>query len=674
MTKVPKAPSAQALAAGIQAHQAGQRASAEPLYQEALRLEPDNAQTLYLLGALYYELKKFDRARDMLERSNALQPTNLPTQTILGVVYSKLNQFDLALHYLRGVAAASPTSAEAQFNLGGALSDSGKRKDAILAFERAYALNPDHPESLSSIASCHELEGRLDVAERVYKRCVTSLPGSLVAFIRLGQLLLRQGRDEEAAEIFSTCLAHHPNSVECLQLFGGLHYRKGNLKEAEKLFGQLLKLLPDDPIANCYLGAVLLNLGKIEDAEIKILKSYRLRPSDHEIVTNMGLLFLEKGQLNEASAMHREAIRLKPSMAEPWNNLGITLQHLNEFDEALNCYDQAITIKSTFLGAFTNKAQALLTLGRMSEGWPIYRHRFDQKIHASKRRVFDYPDWDGVMHKDRKLLLWTDQGLGDEILYSSMISDIQARSGSCMLECSWRMAPLFKRSFENLTVVPRRTPPVSEISAFAPDVQLSLVQAGEFLRPDIASITKHSGYLRPDQTELKRLKQKYATLAGARRIVGVSWKSENTRTGAFKSIPLLHWHPILQTPDIFFVSLQYGEQEHELAEVNAVSESGVYRDLEIDPIKDPDRFSAQVAAMDLVLTTSNSTAHFAGALNVPVWTMVPSGNGSLWYWFLKREDSPWYPSMRLFRQPSPGDWSGVVPRVAAQLAEWRAAR
>ena len=156
------------------------RASAEPLYQEALRLEPNNAQTLNLLGALYYELKKFDRARDMLERSNALQPTNLPTQTILGVVYSKLNQFDLALHYLRGVAAASPTSAEAQFNLGGALSDSGKRKDAILAFERAYALNPDHPASLSSIASCHELDGRLDVAEKVLRRCVTSLPGSLV--------------------------------------------------------------------------------------------------------------------------------------------------------------------------------------------------------------------------------------------------------------------------------------------------------------------------------------------------------------------------------------------------------------------------------------------------------------------------------------------------------------
>lgn len=674
MTKISKTTSTQLLAAGIQAHQAGHRARAEPLYQDVLRQEPNNAQVWYLLGALYYETKRFDEARDMLERSIELQPKDLSTQAILGAVYAKVNQFDRAVQLLRAVATASPTSSPAYFNLGLALRDSGARDDAIVAFEHACALSSNYPEALSCIASCHELDGRLDVAEQFLRKCVTLFPSYLAAFIKLGQLLMRQGLNDEAAEVFSACLVHHPKSVECMQLFGGLHFRKGNLKEAEKLFRLLLTFLPEDPIVNCYLGAVLLNLGQIEEAEKKILKGYRLRPSDHDIVINMGLLMLHKGQLHEAMAMHREAIRLMPTMAEAWNNLGITLQHLHEFDEALSCYDQSIALKPTFLGAHTNKAQALLSMGRMAEGWPIYKSRFDQIIHATKRRLFDYPEWDGSVHKERKLLLWTDQGLGDEILYSSMIPDIQARSGPCMLECSVRMAPLFQRSFENLTVVPRRFPAASEISAFAPDVQLSLVQAGAFLRPDIASIPKHSAYLRPDQSAWKYLREKYAVLAGARRIVGISWKSENPHTGAFKSIPLLQWLPILQTPDIFFVSLQYGNQEQELAELNAFCNPGIYRDLDVDPIQNPDRFAAQVAAMDLVLTTSNTTAHFAGALNIPVWTMAPLGPGSLWYWFLNRDDSPWYPSMRLFRQQNRGDWSGSISRVTAQLEQWRAAR
>jgi Flp pilus assembly protein TadD len=674
MKAVPKKTAAEALAAGIQAHQAGQRAAAEPFYQHVLLLEPHNAQALYLLGALYYELGKFDQARDKLERSIALQPADLATQAILGVVYAKLKQFDRALSYLRSVASSSPTSSTAQFNLGRALCDIGAHQEALGAFERAYALNPNYVEALDSIAVCHTAEGRLDIAEKTLKACVSSFPHFMKAFIALGQLLLRQGRDVEVVEVFDACLAHHPRSVECLQLYGGLHYRKGNLTEAEKLFRRLLALLPDDPIANCYLGAVLMDLSKIDEAEVMIRKSYRLRPGDNEVVTNMGLLLLEKGQLTEAAAMHREAIRLKPTMAEAWNNLGIALQHLHEFDEALSCYDKAIALKPTFLGAGTNKAQALLILGRMAEGWPVYRNRFDQKIHASKRRAFDLPTWDGIAHSKSKVLLWTDQGLGDEILYSSMIPDIQSRSAGCMLECSTRMVSLFQRSFPDVRVVPRRTPPVADIDSFAPDAQLSLVQAGEFLRPDIASIPSHSGYLRAHPEGIRELKVKYTALAAGRRIVGISWKSENPRTAHFKSIPLAQWLPILKTPNVFFISLQYGEQAREIDEINAVLDHGIHRDLDIDPIRQPDHFAAQVAAMDLVLTTSNTTAHFAGALNVPVWTMVPKGPGSLWYWFLNRDDSPWYPSMRLFRQPRTADWSEVVSRVADRLGQWHGAR
>ena len=156
-------------------------------------------------------------------------------------------------------------------------------------------------------------------------------------------------------------------------------------------------------------------------------------------------------------------------------------------------------------------------------------------------------------------------------------------------------------------------------------------------------------------------------LAAGRVIVGISWKSESPKTGHHKSIPLQQWLPILQTNKVFFVSLQYGDQDQEISTIGGLPGSGIHRDHSVDTKGDLDRFAAQVAAMDLVITVSNTTAHFAGAMNVPVWTLISEGPGALWYWFHDRDDSPWYPSMKLFRQSKAGRWEDVLSAVKSQL-------
>lgn len=182
-----------------------------------------------------------------------------------------------------------------------------------------------------------------------------------------------------------------------------------------------------------------------------------------------------------------------------------------------------------------------------------------------------------------------------------------------------------------------------------------------------------SGFLIADRDVTARQRQQLEARAAGRPLVGLSWRSRNADYGAPKSLELMDLLPLLR-PDIFWVDLQYGDTSADRAAAAAAG-AEVWRDPHVDPLRDMDAAAAQTAALDLVITTSNTTAHLAGALGVPVWLLLPApGYGLLWYWFLDRTDSPFYPSARCFRQSRAGDWTGVIKAVGAALDSWRAAR
>lgn len=662
----------QVMSTAIAAHQAGKRPQAQKLYQDVLRLRPQDAQALYLLGAIYYEQKSYAPASECLEKSLAIRPGHGPTHSLLGVVYSLMGQFDKAISHLQNVVKSAPQSVDAHYNLARALLEKEDFDAAALSYQKALDLKPDHGASLNGLVASYQGQGRNDLSAAYLRSFVEKYPNNGNAWTLSGRIGLETKDDAYAAEALQKALSLDPNNANALLMLGNLRHRQGSSIEAEAFFRRLLVIAPDDPAVNNYLGAALLNQGRLGEAESQVRKAYGLKPDDAEILTNLGLILQERGKTSEAAEFQRRALALKPEMAEAWNNLGINLQNSGDWAGALDCYEQAVKLKPEFHGAKTNKAHALLALGRLDEAWQIYRYRFDQKVWASKRRSFPYPQWTGEADAKLKLLLWTDQGLGDEVLYTSMITEATKLVGHCILECSRRMVPLFQRSFPDITVVPRTTPTDSRIEALHPDAQLSLIELGELLRPSIAAIPSHQGYLKPDPLAQSELRKKYESLAQGRRIVGVSWKSESPRTGLFKSIPLSQWAPILNMPGVLFVSLQYGETRPELADVKTLTGIDILHDDDVDALQNPDLSAAQIATMDLVITTSNTTAHFAGAMNVPVWTLIPTGPGVLWYWFLERSDSPWYPSMRLYRQPQPGAWAPVIAGVADDFKAWSA--
>ncbi|MBI3710900.1 MAG: hypothetical protein HY246_24910, partial [Proteobacteria bacterium] len=291
----------------------------------------------------------------------------------------------------------------------------------------------------------------------------------------------------------------------------------------------------------------------------------------------------------------------------------------------------------------------------------------------ARRRDFRQPPWDGRPLSQTKLLLWGEQGVGDEIIYAGLVGEAGERAGACMLECEPRLVPLFARSFRQIEVVARSDP--AHPSTVASDIgaQLALGSLPGLLRPSFDSFRPHRGYLAADPARAAALRARYRAL-GPGPVVGVGWRSSRRDLTRWKSSDLSDWGPILTLPGVVFVNLQYGDCRAELQQVQETIGVTIHDDREIDSLKDLDAFAAQVAATDLTVSISNTAVHFAGALNVPVWTLLPTGLGLLHYWFLEREDSPWYPSMRLFRQRKLGDWGDVIARVAAELRAFAATR
>ncbi|MBI3710296.1 MAG: glycosyltransferase family protein, partial [Proteobacteria bacterium] len=431
-------------------------------------------------------------------------------------------------------------------------------------------------------------------------------------------------------------------------------------------FRQAAALAPDNAAVHSDFGAALFERSQIDEAEFHCRRAIELSPGLASAHSNLGNVLQVKGALDDAIASYRQAVALDPMHAEAHNGIGFVLLTQGQTDQALAVLSNALAIKPGYASALFTQALAFIAAGQLANGWALYEHGWEIKSGRGKRRPFAQPLWDGGDLGDRTLLLWGEQGIGDEVLYAGCLSETFTRAPRCVVECEPRLVPLFARSFPQIEVIARSDPPHPRAGGADIAAQLAMGSQPRFFRPNFESFPKHQGYLRPDAARTAALKARHRA-AGPGPIIGISWRTGRKDIGRWRSLSLLDWEPILTMPNVVFVNLQYGDCAADLAAVRDKLGVTVHHDADVDPLKDLDSFAAQVAGMDLVVSIDNSTIHFAGALNVPVWTLLPVGFGLTWYWFRKREDTPWYPSMRLFRQREASDWSDVIGRIVADL-------
>ncbi|MBC7802344.1 MAG: tetratricopeptide repeat protein [Candidatus Parcubacteria bacterium] len=423
-------------------------------------------------------------------------------------------------------------------------------------------------------------------------------------------------------------------------------------------------LAPDAPGVLRELVTALIEYDMCDKALAVARQALERDPASHEAMTALGLAHQKLHDPDAALLAYEAALRVRPGDAGLHDARGAIFHELGRVDEALAEYDRALSLRPEFPLAAFHRALARLQIQDFERGWADFEMRLkaaDQRSHAPLA-----PRWDGALLAGRTLLVRREQGLGDEIMFASMLPEVIAAAGHCIIECDPRLRALFARSFPRATVfgaIPDRSLP-GPAAARKIDLEIDTGSLPLYLRRSAADFPRHEGYLVADPVRVARWRARLAQLGPGPK-VGISWAGGVRKTHrALRSIALPELSPVLGAGGAKFVSLQYTPEAG--AEVGALeADHGIRIEHWPEAIADYDETAALVCALDLVVSVCTSLVHLCGALGRPVWVMAPFSPS--WRYGFSGESMPWYPSVKLFRQPAYGAWRPVLEAVAAEL-------
>ncbi len=485
------------------------------------------------------------------------------------------------------------------------------------------------------------------------------------ALFRLGESALAQGRASDAATLLRHAITQDP-AVPAFHRTLALACRaQGDLAGAKAAYESALRLEPDDVPTLVKLGTVCTKLGHLGDARQSLDDAVRASPQFAEAHLRQGELYLEEGSPARAVEACRHAARLEPGAARAHVALGWALEVGGDVDAALDAYEAALRADPASVDAHVSRATIYLSRENFAAGWEEFEWRRRAPGQPALHERFRVPDWDGSSLEGRTLLFYGEQGLGDQIMYASCLPDLLRQGARCVIECEPRLVALFERSFPQAVVCgARQSDPGDWIAAHGVDVKLACASAPRFLRRSAAEFPAHAGYLRADPVKVEKWKSRLAQL-GPQAKVGLSWRGGVQRTGrAWRSLDLEALLPVLRRADLQFVSLQYDVQPDELSRLR--EKHGVTLHHWPEAIHDYDETAALLCALDLTVSVCTAVIHLAGALGRPVWILAPLKPDARYG--LHGTSMRWYPSARLYRQRSFGDWAGVLEEVREDLS------
>jgi len=650
-------------------HQEGSFSAAEECYRRILAEQPDNFEALYLRGEIARRTGRLDAAIDWIGRASALQPgVALFHLELAGALQAAADNAGAATHYARALEL-EPQNADARAGLGLVLLAMGDAAAAAEVFRKQLDENPGSLVAHVNLGSALLKLGQLADAEACVRTALGIDPCCAQALNNLGALRIRQDRPEEALQHLRQALQFEPMLMEARMNLGIALLKLDRHEEALPMFQDAVRSRPSLAIGHYNLGRVYRQAGKLERAIECHREALRLEPGRTEFQLDLGMNLIETGQVHEALALYREAMDRDPGLSLCHLRLGHALETLGEFDQALACYDRAIEIEPDLVQAHVNRALHKVLRGDFAAGWQEYEWRLREPVHAPIFGRFPQPLWDGSPLGGRSLLVYAEQGVGDEIMYASCLPGLIAQGNRCVIDCDPRLASLFRRSFPGATVragIQTATP--DWVRTGEPvDLRLPIASLPLHLRRSAADFPRHDGYLKADGGRVAAWRERLAALGPGLKI-GLSWRGGVPKTGrAMRSIALAQLLPVLRLDGIHFVSLQYDECRPELQELCHRHRVQIHDWPEA--VADLEETAALQCALDLTLTVCTAAAHMAGALGRPVWIMAPVKPEARYG--LSGDTMPWYPSARLFRQTAFGDWTGVVAEAAARLSDLR---
>ncbi len=586
------------------------------------------------------------------------EPANADAFNILGSIALRAGQAQAAAEVLRQAVLLAPRAAAPRINLGHALKASGRKAEAIAAYQEAVRLTPRDAQAHYALGSGLLADAQYTAAEAALREATRLAPRFAAAHNNLGHVLRQLGRPRDAEIAFRHALRLAPDQAELhlnLALALGEQQRTADtLAELE----QALRLAPDHVDALHAYGTLLVRARRFREAVPPLRRLRTLQPGAPDPFAGLAQALTALDMVDEAFDVARDTVRLLPDSAGAHTNLGAVLMALGRLPEAEAEYDAALALEPDHALARTGRAFVRLRDGRLQQAWHDYEFRLDGYRMGSDQDVRLPVDaarlagqsWDGAPRHGRRLLVYPEQGLGDAIQmvrYAALL----ARDGPV----SWIAPPPLRRLLDGVPGITARLTPDDAIPAH--DLHCSVMSLPRLFRTSLETIPNCVPYLHADPALVPAWRDRLGGHPG--RKIGLAWQGNpDYLYDLIRSVPPACLAGLDGARDATFVSLQVPRP--------AAPPPLPMLDLTAG-LADLADTAALIGALDLVISVDTSVAHLAGALGRPVWLLNRFNTD--WRWLRDRDDSPWYPTMRIFRQAAPGDWDGVIRAVRAALDE-----
>ena len=608
----------------------------------------------------FYNQGNFLFVVEMAESLSKQFPKSLIVWNLLGVSAVQIGMQDKAINAFQKALSLNPNNAEVYNNMGIAFRDKGMLNEAIEAYNKAISIKYNYAEAYYNKGIATQDQNKQEVAIEAYRKAIYFNPNYASAYSNMGNILRDQGKLDEAIDSYNKAISLKPNYAPPYSNLGNALKDLGKLKEAVEKHKKSISLEPNNPVAFNNMGIALKEQGNLDEAITAYRNALLLKPDYANPYSNMGNALKDQDKLDEALEAFKQALLIEPNHAEAYNNIGITFQDLGKSENSIKAYKRSISLKPDYAEAHENLSYALLNYGRLKEGLDEYEWRCKTAKGIARQRNFLQPTWDGEKSlKGKKILFWSEQGIGDTINWCSYLPFIINQADKCILECQEKVVPLLQRSFPNISVKHINRSLDSQRDDF--DFHLPM---GSLCRHFMKEISNNN--LRPhliaEPSKVKFWKKRLKSI-GSGPYIGISWKSSKISPNRMKNYSSIsEWSPIFKIPNITFINLQSKDFKDDLNKIKKELGVDVYNFDDLDHFNNIDDVAALCKALDIVVSTKTTVPLISAGVGTT--TKLANWRQSAWNNLLYNPNNSF---VDIFERNTWESWDKVFSLIARDI-------
>ena len=618
----------------------GEFIEAKNIYESILKVFPKNLRVNKRLATL-----------NIQKQNNSTHPPQEVIDSLIKLFNQK--QYSLVVDQAQALTKQFPSAFIVWNILGVANKSLGKIIEATKSFKEVVKLNPNSPDGFNNLAMAQQALGKLDEALESSKKALLLKSDSYIFYTNNGLILQEQGKFNESLKAFRKALSLNSKYIEAYHSIANTYLFQDKKDEAIKYYKKTILLNPNHAQAYCNMAVLYKEKDNLDEAIEACNKAISLQPDNAEAYNNLGIVLKEQCKLDEAIEAFNKAISLQPDYAEAYPNLSAVLREQGKLDGAIEACNMAISLKSDLAEAYYNLSFSYNLKGDIQKGLKLYEWRLKKKKFSTKIPR-DHLIWDGSKSvSEKKFFVYEEQGLGDTIQFVRYLPLLKQKGAEVTFKVQKKMHALLRTLGEDITLVD------SETDVINIDFESPLMSLPYLFNTNLNTIPSMTSYLSVDHHRViswsKLLKK--ATFK-----IGICWQGSKNKIDIGRSFSLILFEEISKLPNVELISLHKGEGEQQIK--NITFDLTVLKNFD----SKSDAFVDTAAVMkncDLIITSDTAIAHLAGALGCYTWVVLKKVPD--WRWMLERNDSPWYPNMKLYRQKENDNWEEVFQRINKDL-------